>query len=109
MKLEEELIQDLKTELYDDSNLNLDIIAIKVKGAIRKVKMKRNYVATTYSETQIETDLYNYYSTIHDLAIKDYNMRGAEGETSHSELDISRQYASDDEILKGVHAFVQVI
>lgn len=108
-ELTTEIITDLTTEMSSDPTFNADILAIKVKNAIREVSMKRNYTVTTWKEEQIASDLYNYYSTIEAVARYDYNMVGAEGESSHSENGISRQFVNRDELFKGVHAFVSVI
>lgn len=40
-----------------------------------------------------------------DLAVARYNRNGEEGESSHSEGGISRNYLSDDEILKGCEKY----
>lgn len=107
--IEQEVLAELAIELQDDPTFNLDILAIKVKNAVRELKMKRNYQATSYSETDIEKDLYNYYSTIVNVARYDYNQLGAEGEKSHSENSVSRSWVDRDELFKGVHAFVKVL
>ena len=107
--IKDEIIEDLTTELKDEADFNADILAVKVKGAIYEVRMKRNYSATSYTESEIESDLFNFYSTILNLARYDYNQLGAEGEQSHTENGITRNYTSRDDILKGVHAFVKVL
>ena len=107
--INDEIIEDLTTELENDADFNAGILAVKVKGAIREVRMKRNYSASSYTEEDIEADLYNYYSTILNLARYDYNQIGSEGEATHTENGITRTYTSRDDILKGVHAFVRVL
>lgn len=107
--LEQEIIAELTIELQKQPTFNAEILAIKVRNAIRELKMKRNYVATSYTDEQIEKDLYNYYSTIKDLALYDFAQIGAPFESSHSENSVSRTWISRDDILKGVHAFVKVL
>ena len=107
--LEQEIIAELTTELQGEPTFNADILAIKIRNAIRELKMKRNYAATSFSETDIEKDLYNYYSTIVNVARYDYNQLGAEGELSHSENSVSRSWVDRDDLFKGVHAFVKVL
>lgn len=107
--LEQEIIAELTIELQGEPTFNADILAVKVRNAIREVKMKRNYAATSYTDTQIEQDLYNYFSTIKSVALYDYNQIGVEGEQSHSENSVSRTWVSRDELFKGVHAFVKVL
>lgn len=107
--LEQEIIAELTIELQGEPTFNADILAIKVRNAIRELKMKRNYSATSFSETDIEKDLYNYYSTIVNIARYDYNQLGAEGESSHSENSVSRSWVDRDDLFRGVHAFVKVL
>lgn len=107
--LEQEIIAELTIELQGEPTFNAEILAVKVRNAIREVKMKRNYAATSYTDTQIEQDLYNYFSTIKSVALYDYNQIGADFEQSHSENSVSRSWVSRDELFKGVHAFVKVL
>ena len=109
-KLEEEIVMDLTAEFCDEESFKQEILAVKVKLAIKEVISKRNYKATTYTEKQIFDDLYNnYYAIISNIARYDYNQLGAEGESAHSENGVSRTYVNRDELFKGVHAFVGVI
>lgn len=108
-ELEYEIIEDLKSELsIDDPMFNEQILMHKVRNAIREVRMKRNYVATSFSDDEIKADLENYYSTIRNLALYDYNQTGMEFQTSSTE-NYTRTYMNRDEIFKGVHAFVGMI
>lgn len=107
--LEQEIIEELTIELQGEPTFNAEILAIKVRNAIRELKMKRNYVVTSYTENQIEQDLYNYYSVIKSVALYDYNQIGAEGEISHSENGTSRSYIDRDDLFRSVHAFVSVL
>lgn len=107
--LQDEIIAELTIELSGQPTFNADVLKIKVSNAVREVKMKRNYQATSYTEEQIENDLYNYYSAIKGLALYDFAQIGAPFENSHSENSINRTWNNRDDILKGVHAFVQVL
>ena len=108
--LQDEIIAELTVELSGQPTFNADLLAIKVRNAIREVKMKRNYQATSYTAEQIEKDLYdNYFSVITNLALYDFAQIGAPFESSHSENSTSRSWVSRNEIFKGVHAFVQVL
>lgn len=104
-----EIVEDLTIELKNDPTFSADILSVKVKNAVRDVKMKRNYIDTAYTDEQIANDLYNYYSVIKSVALYDYNQIGAEGEQSHSENSVSRSWVSRDELFKSVHAFVKVL
>lgn len=107
--LEAELVADITTELSGEDAFDASILPVKVKCAVRDVMMRRNYSATSYSDEKIVDDLYNYYSTIYNLAVYEYNQIGMNGEETHNENSINRKWVSKDEILKGVHAFVGVL
>ena len=106
--LQDEIVAELTVELQDEPTFNVNILATKVRNAIREVKMKRNYQATSYTDEQVEKDLYNYFSVIKSVALYDYNQIGAEGEQSHSENSVSRTGVDRDDLFRGVHAFVKV-
>lgn len=106
--LQDEVVAELTVELQDEPTFNINILVTKVRNAIREVKMKRNYQATSYTDEQIEKDLYNYFSVIKSVALYDYNQIGAEGEQSHSENSVSRTWVDRDDLFRGVHAFVKV-
>lgn len=107
--LQDELISELTIELQNEPDFSADMLAIKVRNAIRDVKLRRNYEATTYDDDKIEKDLYKYYSVIKAVALYDYNLIGAEGETYHSENGVNRTYADRDKLMSSVCAFVQVL
>ena len=108
--IEQEIIDELTAELeITDKLFNPALLAPKVRNAVREVKMKRNYEATSYSEKQIEKDLYNYYSVIKNLAIYDYNTIGMEFQSASSENSTNRTMVDRNSLLKDVHAFVKVL
>lgn len=107
--IESEIVNDLTTELEGEDGFSANILANKVKVAVREVMSKRNYSATTWNEEKILNDLYNYYSVIENVARYDYNQIGVEGEITHSENGITRTYVDRDTLFKGVHAFVGII
>lgn len=106
--LEQEIIAELTIELSNEPDFSTELLAVKVRNAIREVKLRRNYSATSYTDEQIENDLYRFYSVIKSVALYDYNLVGAEGETYHSENGVNRTYASRDSLFNTVYAFVQV-
>ena len=107
--LQKEITAELTIELQDEVGFNADILANKVKNAIREVKLVRNYGATNYTDEQINEDIVKFYSVIMNLARYDYNMLGAEGQTSHSENGISRNYVSRESLLANVTPFIDVL
>lgn len=104
----EEIVAELMAKLKDEPDLTEDICRAEVKNVVRELKMKRNYAATTMSEDDISQDMENYYSVVRNVAEARCVKMGAEGEQSHSENGISRYYVNEDELWKGVHAFVRV-
>lgn len=107
-ELEYDIIADLAEELSEDDTFNENILAKKVKNAVREVIMKRNYQATSYTEEEILADLENYVSVIHNVALYDYNQVGVEFQTASTE-NYTRTYVNRDELFKGVHAFVGLL
>lgn len=108
-ELQKEIVADLTVSLKNDTNFDADALAIKVKGAILDVAMRREYDASSYSNEKIVEDLRKYYNTISRLAEYDYNQIGAEGQKSHSENETDRVWIERDEILKGVSSFVRFL
>lgn len=106
--LQNEIVADLTVELKNDPNFDAGILVIKVKNAIKDVRQRRNYGATSYKEEQIASDLENYYSVIRNIALYDYNQMGAEGQSSHDENSVSRTWIDRDKLFNGVVAFVKV-
>ena len=103
------VMDELTTELQGDPDFNLSILGVKVKNAIRDVRLKRNYKATSYKEEQIVDDLYNYFSTIVNVARYDYNQIGAEGQSQHNENDVSRTWVDRDRLFSDVIPFIKVL
>lgn len=107
--LENEILMDLTSEFCGEENFKQEVLAVKIKLAVREIISKRNYSATSWNDEKKLEDLYTLYATISNLARFDYNQLGAEGESAHSENGVSRTYVSRDSLLKDVHAFVKVI
>lgn len=109
VSLQDEIMADLTEELSKDTGFSENVLKSKVISAIREVKLKRNYGATSYTAKKIESDLYSYYSVIKKVALYDYNQIGAEGEKSHNENGISRNWEDREELFSDVTAFVKVL
>lgn len=105
----QDVIADLSIEFRSEPTFDVDVLAAKVRNVVREAKMRRNYIATSYTDLQIEDDLYNMYSTIVDVSRFDYNKVGAEGEDSHSENGVSRTYRDRDSLWGSVHPFVKIL
>ena len=102
LTLEYELLEDLSEELSaTDPKFKPELIKPKIKNAIREVKRARNY-PKHYTESAIVEDLENYYSNIRSIALFDYNMIGAEGQSSSSENGTSRNFIDRDKLFGGI-------
>lgn len=107
--LEQEIFADLSAELsVSDENFNETLLLSKVRNAMREVKRARNY-PKTYSDNQIEQDMYDYFSNIRNIALYDYNQIGAEGQSSSGENGTSRSYVDRDKYFSGICPFVRVL
>lgn len=98
-----EIIEELTIELQkaDPHLFDADLLALKVKGAYRDVRMARRY-PSGYSEAFIEDDMLNYYSTVLAVARYDYNQIGAEGQKSYHEDGVTVHYTDRDSLFYGV-------
>ena len=107
--LEEEVFSDLSAELsISDENFNETLLLSKVRNAMREVKRARNY-PKSYTDSQIEADMYDYFSNIRNIALYDYNQIGADFEESHSENSVSRSWKDRDKLFCGICPFVRVL
>lgn len=108
-ELRDELYKDLLIELADEIHDSSDEkhLSLKIKNAIRDVKQHRNYQKHHDSQF-IDEDMQQYYSVIYNLVIYDWNVIGAEGETSHSENGISRAYVAREKYFDAVIPFATV-
>lgn len=107
-KLQQEILEDLKTELGLTGESDVAILSSKIKNALREVRQKRNY-QKHHSEEFIAEDLEWFYSNIRELALYDFNQCGAEGQISHSENGVSRAWKDRKECLNGIVAFCSVL
>ena len=104
--LEGELLAELTMEFKRiDPNFDSDLLLLKLRSAIRSVRLARRYFNNPEyynTEERIENDMKNYYENIHDLSSIRYCKIGATGEESHSESGVSRTYYSEKDCLAGV-------
>lgn len=107
--LKEEIIAELTTELQSQPTFNADILAIKVRDAYRKVRSRKCYENTSYTEEQIEKDLYSkHYQDIKDVAKYNFATMGADFQISHGENGTSRTWRTEDEIMGNIVAYVKI-
>lgn len=107
--LKDEIIAELTVELKNQPTFNAEILAIKVRDAYRKVRSRKCYENTSYTEEQIDKDLYDkHYQDIKDVALYNFATIGASFQTSHSENNISRTWRTEDEVLGNILAYVGI-
>ncbi|RKI36312.1 hypothetical protein D7V86_24525 [bacterium D16-51] len=109
-ELQDELLKDLRIELADDLQSDSDVanLSLKIKNAIREVKMRRNYQRDCTREF-IEQDMFQFYSVVYNLVVYDWNKIGAEGEQSHSGSGTSRSYVDREKYFAPVIPFATVV
>lgn len=99
------IMADAITELRREGTFDVDILRVKTDNAIRAVMLKRNY-PNSMSDVNVINDLERHWSLIVELAITKYDMVGMNGQTSHAENGVTRNWRTEDEILGDVFAYV---
>lgn len=100
-ELAEAVIDQLTTELQMEESFNEELLEMRVNSAITEIKNKRRY-PSTYTDEMIATDLSQFQANIANLALFDYNMVGAQGESSHGENGVSRTYIDRRRLFSGI-------
>lgn len=101
VELVETLLADLSEELNSEPTFNEVALKKKIESAIKEVKRIRSY-PSTYTDSQVESDLENYYSSIRNIALYDYNLIGAEGESNHNENGVNRAFVDRKSLFHGI-------
>lgn len=100
--LEQELIDELTPVLSEiDDVFSAVLLQAKVKAAIREIRKARKY-PSSYTEDMINSDLYDFYQNIYDLAYYDYVKLGNEGQISGTENGVTKSYESREKCFNGV-------
>ena len=90
----EELTNLIEEYLFASSELDSQIPSeMLIDFVIEKFKQRRNYPAR-FTDEKIEQDLINHKTTIAMAVVDMYSKIGAEGEKSHTENGVTRQYES---------------
>ena len=91
MATPKKLIDRLKFALDGECDVDQKLITYYLERAIEAINRRRGYKPTA-TQPAIE-EKYEWLAV--DMAIAAYNKRGAEGQTAHSEGDVSRTYGND--------------
>ena len=109
-----ELVEDLLTELTLDlesqPGFNRVLLRPKSESAIKAVERARGYSRLGYTDESAfwQTDIERFYANIKDIALYDYNIIGAEGETYHYEGGTNRTYFDRRRLFGGVTPIAEV-
>lgn len=108
----EELIQAVYDQLMLDINPTRegesDALLIKVENAAKAIRNLRRY-PSTMDETAIAADMAHYFAQIYDLAMYDFNQRGAEGQSVVQENGEYRSFHHRLDMIKGVYPFAVLV
>lgn len=104
-KLHSEISQRVFEELVLDINPKREsdfaALVIKVANAEREIKRARQY-PIEWSDDQIADDMERFYSNLYELAMYDFNIRGAEGQSQVNENGENRMWVDRRRCLNGV-------
>ena len=104
-----ETLNTLVLNVYDQLMIDIaptrdgeaDILLIKTNNAYKEIQRSRRY-PSDYTDEMISADMERYFTEIYNLAMYDYNMRGAEGQSIINENGEYRSFVKRVELLKGV-------
>lgn len=102
-----DILEELKIELEIKEESDLAILEVKFRNAIREVKSARGY-RSNHTTDFIDADLQNYIGQIKDLTMYDFNLIGGEGQSSHSENGIARNWKSREKCFNGIVRFAEI-
>ena len=85
------LIDRLKFELGDECGVDQKLLTNCLDGAIEAINRRRGYRPT--GTLPVIEEKYEWLAV--QMATAAYNKKGAEGQTAHSEGDVSRTYGND--------------
>lgn len=102
------MADSLETTVYNNliTDINVasadqPVLLLKVQNAIREVTRARQYPSDMDSAA-VETDLWKFYTNVYDLAMYDFNIRGAEGQSTINENGEYRSFVDRRRLLNGV-------
>ena len=106
---------DLAKSVYDNLMIDIGItdgsevkLAVKVANAEKEVKRLRRYPSGA-DEEYVDSDMEQFWTVVYNLALYDYNQRGAEGEESINENGEYRVFIDRNKILSGVNPIVRLV
>lgn len=108
VELIDEIYMALDKDICPKTDEDSAALLAKVESAYREVELKRDY-PEDFADEKIEKDLRRYYSTIYQVALFDFNQRGAEGHSVLQENGEYRSWIDRDKLFRGVVPFARVV
>jgi len=101
------LVQSVYNELLIDvapKDALKPVLLTKTNNAYREVYQKRHYPHDVDSSF-VATDMQRFFSNIYNIALYDFNMRGAEGQSRIAENGEERTFVKRETLFLGVVPF----
>lgn len=107
-ELVNEIYEQLMADIAPTRDGDSSFLLMKVKSAYREVKQTRHYPEDAPQEV-IDADMERYSSAIYNLALYDFNIRGAEFESTINENGEYRIFVDRRNILAAVTPMAIVV
>ena len=109
-ELVDELLAELELDLQSQPGFSEVLLRSKIESAIKAVERARGYSRLGYTDMSDfwQTDIEQFYANIKDIALYDYNIIGAEGETYHYEGGTNRTYFDRRRLFNGVTPIAEI-
>ena len=101
------LVQSVYNELLIDvapKDALKPVLLTKTNNAYREVLQKRHYPADV-DNSFVSSDMQRFFSNIYNIAMYDFNMRGAEGQSRIAENGEERTFVKRESLFLGVIPF----
>ena len=102
-----ELLDELTIELGVTKESDVAILEVKLKNAIREVISAVGF-RPSHDEAFRMNEIRNYIGNIKDLAMYDYSIVGAEGNTSYEENGIGRSWKKRTDCFNGIVRYADI-
>lgn len=108
----DEMIQSIYEELMADIHPTREgeesVLLLKTKNAYREVQEARNYPDDATDE-YIEADMKRFRQVVYNLAMYDFNIRGAEWQTTINENGEYRSFYERSKLMAEITPFAIVV
>lgn len=108
MTLIETIYEQLELDIIPKTEEDKVALRTKVESAYREVLLRRNY-PEDMTEATIAKDMGRFFSSIYNIALYDFNQRGAEGHNVLQENGEYRSWQDREKLFRGVVAFARIL